>query len=84
MFGGLAFMQDGHMCCWIVGDELLLRLGLDGADAALELPHVRPMDFTGKPMAGMVFVSSDGLRGAALRRWVESARAFVRTLPPKT
>jgi TfoX N-terminal domain len=84
MFGGLAFMQDGHMCCGIVGDELMLRPGVDGADAALERPHVRPMDFTGKPMAGMVFVSSDGLRGAALRRWVESARAFVRTLPPKT
>ena len=27
MFGGLAFMIDGHMCCGIVGDDLMLRLG---------------------------------------------------------
>ncbi|HKY24539.1 MAG TPA: TfoX/Sxy family protein [Gaiella sp.] len=83
MFGGLAFMLDGHMCCGIVGDELMLRLGIDGAEAALARPHVRPMDFTGRPMAGMVYVSRDGLRGIALRRWVERAAAFARTLPPK-
>jgi hypothetical protein len=41
------------------------------------------MDFTGRPMAGMVFVSPEGLRGTALHRWVGSACAFVRTLPPK-
>jgi TfoX N-terminal domain len=83
MFGGLAFMLDGHMCCGIVGEDLMLRLGVDGADAALERPHVRPMDFTGKPMAGMVYVSPAGVRGTALSRWLERASAFVRTLPPK-
>lgn len=83
MFGGLAFMLDGHMFCGIVKDELMLRLGPEGEDAALDRPHVRPMDFTGRPMSGMVFVAQDGLRGAALRRWVEEAAAFVRTLPPK-
>lgn len=83
MFGGLAFMLDGHMCCGVVGDELMLRLGPEGADAALERRHTRPMDFTGRPMASMVFVESDGLRGSALRRWVELAAAFARTLPPK-
>ena len=83
MSGGLAFMLDGHMCCGIVGDELMLRLGIDGAEDALEHDHVRPMDFTGRPMAGMVFVSAEGLRGTALRRWVQRAAAFVRTLPPK-
>lgn len=83
MFGGLAFMLDGHMFCGIVGEELMLRLGPEGADAALERPHIRPMDFTGRPMTGMVFVAPGGLRGAALRRWVGEAAAFVRTLPPK-
>jgi len=83
MFGGLAFMLDGHMCCGIVGDELMLRLGIDGAKAALSRPHVRPMDFTGRPSAGMVYVSREGLEGVALRRWVERAAAFARTLPPK-
>jgi TfoX/Sxy family transcriptional regulator of competence genes len=83
MFGGLAFMVEGHMCCGIVGDELMLRLGVDGAEQALAKPHVRQMDFTGRPMKGMVFVSAEGLRGVALRRWVERTTAFVRTLPPK-
>lgn len=83
MFGGLAFMLGGHMCCGVVGDKLMLRLGPEGAEAALASRHVRPMDFTGRPMAGMVFVEPDGLRGSALRRWLEQAAAFVRTLPPK-
>ena len=53
MFGGLAFMVDGHMACGIAGDDLMLRLGAEGAEAALQKPHVRPMDFTGRPMKGM-------------------------------
>lgn len=83
MFGGLAFMLDGHMCCGIVGDELMLRLGAERADEALGRPHVRAMDFTGKPMTGMVYVASEGVRGPALRRWVGPAVAHVRSLPPK-
>ena len=83
MFGGLAFMLDGHMCCGIVGNELMLRLGADAAEQALEREHVRPMDFTGRPMTGMVYVAPDALRGKALRHWVGQAIAFVRTLPPR-
>ena len=83
MFGGLAFMIDGHMCCGIVGSNLMLRLGPDGTDAALARPHVRRMDFTGRAMTSMVYVAPEGLRGAALRRWVAKATAFARTLPPK-
>jgi TfoX/Sxy family transcriptional regulator of competence genes len=83
MFGGLAFMLHGHMFCGLVKDTLMLRLGADGAERALERPYVRPMDFTGRPMKGMVFVEPGGLEGAALRRWVESAAAFTRGLPPK-
>jgi TfoX/Sxy family transcriptional regulator of competence genes len=83
MFGGLAFMVRGHMACGVLGDDLMLRLGADGAESALEQPRVRPMDFTGRPMKGMVFVDPAGLRGAALRRWVGRAVSFVASLPPK-
>jgi TfoX/Sxy family transcriptional regulator of competence genes len=83
MFGGLAFVVGGHMACGIVGNDLVLRLGVDAAGQALERPHVRPMDFTGRPMTGMVYVGSEGLRGAALRRWVRKAVGFVESLPPK-
>jgi TfoX/Sxy family transcriptional regulator of competence genes len=83
MFGGLAFMLDGHMCCGLVGDRLMLRLGADETAKALRLPYVAPMDFTGRPMSGMVYVAADGVRGRALRAWVMKATAFVRTLTPK-
>jgi len=83
MFGGLAFMLWGHMVCGIVGEELMLRLGPDGADAALRRAHVRPMDFTGRSMTGIVFVAPAGQKGAALHSWIAKAIAFVDTLPPK-
>ena len=85
MFGGLAFLVNGHMACGIVGDELMLRLGAARADAALDEPHVRPMDFTGKPLSTMVFVEPAGLQSdQPLAAWIERALNFVRTLPPKT
>jgi TfoX/Sxy family transcriptional regulator of competence genes len=47
MFGGLTFMLGGHMLCGVVKDTLMVRLGPDGADRALDRPHVRPMDSPG-------------------------------------
>jgi len=83
MFGGIAFMVGGHMACGIVGDDLMLRLGAEGAEEALKRPAVRQMDFTGRPMTGMVYVEPAGVRGVALRNWVEKAVAYARSLPPK-
>jgi hypothetical protein len=84
MFGGIAFMVDGHMCVGIVGAELMVRLGPEGTQDALGRPHVREMDFTGRPSRNMVFVRPPGLRtAAALRGWIDRARAFVRTLPAR-
>jgi TfoX/Sxy family transcriptional regulator of competence genes len=83
MFGGLAFMLSGHMFCGVVKDTLMVRLGQDGADRALGRPHVRPMDFTGRPMKGMIFVEAAVLRGPALQHWVDAAADYVRGLPPK-
>lgn len=84
MFGGLCFLLDGHMVCGIVGDELMVRVGADAHEAALARPHARPMDFTGRPMKGMVYVAPDGFRDdAALDGWVEAGLAHARSLPPK-
>ena len=83
MFGGLAVLLDGKMACGVVGDKLMLRLGRECAEDALRRPNVRPMDFTGRPMRGMVYVESAGLRGVALRRWVERAVAYAGSLPPR-
>lgn len=83
MFGGIAFMVDRHMCCGVMGDELLLRLGPEDADRALDEPHVRPMDFTGRPMRGFVRVAPAATAGRTLEGWIDRALAFVATLPPK-
>lgn len=84
MFGGLAFLLDGHMVCGVAGESLMLRLGPEGGDAALAEPHTRPMDFTGKPMRGMVYVEPEGIaEDAELADWVGRALEFVMTLPPK-
>lgn len=83
MFGGLTFLVGGHMCCGVQGDELILRLGPDGADGALARPHVRPMDFTGRPLSGFVTVGHQGLSAPALKRWVAEAVAWAESLPPK-
>lgn len=84
MFGGLAFMVRGHMCCGIVGSELMVRVGADGYEQALALPHARPMDFTGRPLTGMVYVAPAGFRTAkALAGWVGRALAFVESLPAR-
>jgi len=84
MFGGLAFLHRGHMACGVLGTELVLRLGGSQATRALRRAHVRPMDFTGRPMKGMVYVAAPGYRtAAALRAWLDRALAFTGTLPPK-
>jgi TfoX/Sxy family transcriptional regulator of competence genes len=84
MFGGLAFMVAGNVCCGVTGSDLMLRLGAEGADAALEDPHVRPMDFTGRPLSGFVYVAPEATAKAPdLRRWLGRALVFISTLPPK-
>jgi TfoX/Sxy family transcriptional regulator of competence genes len=84
MFGGLAFFHRGYMACGIVGDELMVRVGPDNHAAALKRAGARPMDFTGRPMKGMVYVGAKGIRTAAqLKHWVTEAIAFADTLPAR-
>ena len=74
MFGGLAFMVNGRMCCGVLKTDLVLRLAPEEAAASLRQPHTRPMDFTGKPMKSMIYVSTAGTDSdRALTTWVESA-----------
>jgi TfoX/Sxy family transcriptional regulator of competence genes len=75
MFGGLAFLVGGRMCCGVQGTDLMVRVPKDEHARALREPHVRPMDFTGRSLKGFVYVSAPGTRsGAALRRWVALGR----------
>lgn len=85
MFGGIGFMLGGNMCCGVHGEDLIVRLSTDDSDEALSHPHVRPMDITGRPMRGWLFVSAGGTRTeGALRGWVVRAADFAGSLPKKT
>ena len=83
MFGGLCFMVCGHMCCGVVEDRLMLRVGKDQYRDALQQPHAREMDFTGRPMTGMIYVAAKGLEGKQLDDWLQWSLRFVASLPPK-
>jgi TfoX/Sxy family transcriptional regulator of competence genes len=84
MFGGIAFMLNGNMTCGVIGDELMARVGAEQQDEALTDPHARVMDFTGKPMKGMIYVSAEGVAGDAdLDGWVDLAAGFTLSLPAK-
>ena len=84
MFGGIAFMVDGNMACGVTSDELMVRVGPDNYEDALSRPHARPMDFTGRPMRGLVYVSRPGFESDQdLGAWVESGASFARSLPAK-
>ena len=84
MFGGIAFMMRGNMCCGVVGDDLMLRVGPERFDEALARSGARPMGFTGRPMKPMVYVEARAVAtDAKLRDWVEVAVGFVRSLPAK-
>ena len=84
MFGGLTFMVGGHMCCGVVGRDLMLRVGPQAHAEALTMAHARAMDFTGRPLKGMVYVAAAGTRADAdLEAWVDRALTFVSSLPAK-
>ena len=66
MMGGLLFKVDNKMFCGIhidkkYGDSLLMaRIGEDAYETAIKNEHCLPMDFTGRPMRGYIFVTPDG------------------------
>ena len=85
MFGGLAFMVQGHMCCGLVSDRLMVRVRPEAYEQLLKEPGAEPMDFTGKPMRGFLYVTRAGTAStSSLGTWVSRALDFVGGLPPKS
>ena len=84
MFGGLAFMIRGYMCAGIIGDEMIVRVGKDLYDDVLGRPHVRPMDFTGRPMTGFVCVEPEGVASdSGMADFVDLVLEFNSTMSAK-
>lgn len=84
MFGGLAFMVAGHMTCGIVKDKLMLRVMPDKYATYLTEPYTQEMDFTGRPLKGMLYIDQTGIEDEQdLVRWLERGLAFIDSMPPK-
>ena len=84
MFGGLAFLIGGHMVVGVVKSELMVRVGPAAYAAALAEPDAREMDFTGRALRGMVYVSADGIASdERLAEWIARGVAFAASLPAK-
>lgn len=76
MMGGLCFMVKGKMCVGVEKNRLMARIGPEAYEDALTRKGCRPMDFTGRPMRGFVFVGLEGLKTAKdLAFWLELALA---------
>lgn len=85
MFGGVAFLRHGHMFVGVSDNTLMARVGKSLYEDSLTREHARVMDFTGKPMAGYVFIDAPGTAtDKAVRFWVKRCINFADTLPPKT
>jgi TfoX/Sxy family transcriptional regulator of competence genes len=82
MFGGLTFMVAGHMCCGVLKNDLIVRIEPSEFETLVAQPHVRPFDFTGRPMQNMVYVEVDALSDPeALRTWVQRGTDYVAAHP---
>jgi TfoX/Sxy family transcriptional regulator of competence genes len=84
MVGGLSFMVNGSMCCGLTSIAFMVRVGPAAYEQVLALPHARPMEFAGRPLAGFVYVDPGGYRtDTALAKWIQRGIDFVSTLPAK-
>ena len=84
MFGCYAFMVNGNMACGSLDDRLLVRVGPERYDEALELPGAAKFEGNGRVMGGFVVVDAETLASdQALGEWVARGVAFAATLPPK-
>jgi TfoX/Sxy family transcriptional regulator of competence genes len=85
MFGGLAFMVNTHMTVGITNkNALMVRCLKDGYQKLLGQSGASPMIFTGRPMAGFLFVDLDAIdKDEQLAFWVDIALDFALNTPQK-
>ena len=72
MMGGLTFMVNDKMCIGIIKDNLMCRIDPDDYEKALKKEGCKPMDFTGRPMPGYVFVENGAVdKEKDLEAWLQ-------------
>lgn len=84
MFGGLAFMLNGHMVCGIHKGGGMYRVGKANEATARAIDGASAMMFTGRPMGGMIGVQDEALTDDTRRRqWLGLALQYAASLPAK-
>lgn len=83
MFGGMGLMVNGHLCVGVIKTFLIVRVGKEGYEHALKQEGAAPFDFTGKPLAGWVYVDLS-LSQHSMDTWLNWGLDFVLTLAPKS
>ena len=83
MFGGYCWMLHGNMLCGVEVGRFMFRVGAQQEAVALSRPGARPMDITGKPMKGFVWVDARAATGDGLDAWIALAAGYVGGLPAK-
>jgi TfoX/Sxy family transcriptional regulator of competence genes len=83
MFGGLCWTVNTHMAVGTSDADLMVHVGKDGVDDALE-HGARPAMMGERTMGGVVLVAAADLRDAdGLDAWVGPAVERARAKPPK-
>ncbi|MGW4845191.1 TfoX/Sxy family protein [Nocardia brasiliensis] len=84
MFGGLAFLANGHMLAGVYGDDLWVRVDPDDIDTALSQPGTRPYAWGDRPpQRDCLYVTGETLDDPALTHWLAGAWETLLELPPK-
>lgn len=77
MMGGLCFMVDDKMCVGVEKARLMVRIDPAIQEKALAMKGAAPMDFTGRPMKGFVFVDAKAVAVEPdLAVWMDLALEF--------
>ena len=83
MFGGFCWMLNGNMLCGVEVGRFMFRVGKNLETQALRRTGASPMDITGRPMRGFVWVQAEHAKGKNLNLWLDLATQYVGSLPEK-
>ncbi|GAB2183668.1 TfoX/Sxy family protein [Roseibium sp. LAB1] len=85
MFGSTCFMIDGNMLVCASRRGLMARVGTGLQAEAIAKPYASVCKMGGRPMSGFIRVEPEGIESDDdLKSWIDMARSYVGTLPPKT
>jgi TfoX/Sxy family transcriptional regulator of competence genes len=77
MMGGICYLVDDKMCAGVIQNSLMARIGTEAYDDALNKNGCKPMDFTGRPMKGFVYVQPEGIdMEEDLSEWIQLCLDF--------